>query len=177
MNTRQLPSLVRPLENLDRQELIDALADVFEALYLDCDAAGRFVWNPDREWDVCTIDDVAGVLRSHGSAIRPAAGASEAGRALWGPKLLASRTQVLLTRSSRARQPRTGRDSIKAASGAGPSVMTKLRRPLVHPGHALLGDFSWRARRCFVPIRTVSVRRNAFVMRLPRARPRDALAG
>lgn len=75
MNTRQLPPLVRPLQELDRQELIDTLADVLETLYLDCDAAGRFVWNPDREWDVCTVDDVAGVLRRHGLTIRPAAGA------------------------------------------------------------------------------------------------------
>lgn len=71
MTTNRLPPLVRPLETLDRQELIDALADVLETLYLDCDAAGRFVWSPYREWDVTTIDDVADVLRRRGLTLRP----------------------------------------------------------------------------------------------------------
>lgn len=66
MTTNRLPSLARPLETLNRQELIDTLADVFEALYLDCDAEGQFVWNPDREWDACTVDEVAAVLHRHG---------------------------------------------------------------------------------------------------------------
>ena len=65
MTTNRLPPLARPLEMLDRQELIDTLADVLETLYLDCDAAGRFVWNPDREWDACTVDEVAAVLHRH----------------------------------------------------------------------------------------------------------------
>lgn len=65
-NNIRLPPLVRSLDSLDRQELMDTLADVFEALYLDCDAAGRFVWNPDREWDVCTLDEVAALLHRQG---------------------------------------------------------------------------------------------------------------
>ena len=69
MTKNRLPPLVRSLEMLDRQELMDTLADVFEALYLDCDAAGRFVWNPDREWDACTVDDVAAALHRHGLAM------------------------------------------------------------------------------------------------------------
>lgn len=69
MTNDRLPPLVRPLATLDRQELIDTLADVFEALYLDCDVAGRFVWNPDRECDACTVDDVAAVLHRHGLAL------------------------------------------------------------------------------------------------------------
>lgn len=74
MINNRLPPLVRPLQELDRQELIDTLADVLETLYLDCDAAGRFVWNPDREWDVTTIDDVARVLHRHGLTIKSASG-------------------------------------------------------------------------------------------------------
>lgn len=70
-NTNRQPPLTRPLEQLARQELVEVIVDVLQALYLDCGATGRFVWNPDIQWDVTTIDEVAAVFRNRGLLLEP----------------------------------------------------------------------------------------------------------
>lgn len=81
-NTNRQPPLVRPLDQFDRQELVDVIVDILQALYLDCGGKTKFFWNPEMEWDVTTVDEVAAALRNHGLVLNPD---SENGVAQQGP--------------------------------------------------------------------------------------------
>lgn len=65
-NVNRQPPLSRPLEQLGRQELIDVIVDVLQSLYLDYKPGCGYFWNPDLEWEVTTIDEVAAVFRNRG---------------------------------------------------------------------------------------------------------------
>ena len=57
-----------PIEQLDDQQLFDIVSQIQKILWYD----GREErWDPDREWDSQTIEQVAGVLEDYGLCPEP----------------------------------------------------------------------------------------------------------
>jgi hypothetical protein len=52
---------MRSFEECSKEELADILERVRDALYLDSNGSGLF-YDPDKEWDSDTLDDVAGAI-------------------------------------------------------------------------------------------------------------------
>jgi len=48
-------------KDLTKKELVSLVEEIRNRLYLDEDEGKKFL-NPEKEWDVGTIDDVAGIL-------------------------------------------------------------------------------------------------------------------
>jgi hypothetical protein len=51
---------------LTREQLTDIVERIQGLLYLDLDAAGNEVWDPDKPWDPDTLDGIAQTLAEYG---------------------------------------------------------------------------------------------------------------
>jgi hypothetical protein len=64
---------------LTREQLTDIVGRIQGLFYLDLDAAGNEVWDPDKPWDPDTLDDIAQTLAEYGlvpAGALPASGRS-----------------------------------------------------------------------------------------------------
>jgi hypothetical protein len=70
---------MKPISELTREQLTNIVAHIQGLLYLDLDAAGNEVWNPDKPWDADTLDAIAQTLAEYG--LVPAGALPASGRA------------------------------------------------------------------------------------------------
>jgi hypothetical protein len=57
---------MRKVKELTKQELRQIVRQLQELLYLDIDERGESFWNPDKEWDISILENLADSLRKCG---------------------------------------------------------------------------------------------------------------
>ena len=56
---------MRKVEDLTKEELCEIVQRMQELLYLDNDDGEEYFWNPDKEWDVDFLENIADTLQSY----------------------------------------------------------------------------------------------------------------